>query len=134
MRLHGYIAIEFAAVNDLPLNKYTDPMEDSREGLTVAEAKAVASEDPDLIWLESPLLVLDAITDANTTADEAVILLFPDCDRSAPTTIRDAELIRALYDDETAQSYGDGSYMVGAHDRTEGHDPDAAGFTIPVGH
>jgi len=54
MRLSGYLAIEFAEVNGgLPLNKYADPIEDAREGLTVDEARAIAREDPRLIWIEA---------------------------------------------------------------------------------
>ena len=34
------------------LNKYSDPIEDAREGLTVEEAREIAREDPGLIYLE----------------------------------------------------------------------------------
>jgi putative transcriptional regulator len=37
----------------LKLHKYTDPTEDARDGLTIAEAEAVASEDPSLIYVET---------------------------------------------------------------------------------
>ena len=48
----GIEAIEYARVNDLTLNKYADPTEDARSGLTPEEAEDVAAEDPSLIWLE----------------------------------------------------------------------------------
>lgn len=64
MKLEGYAAIEFAEANDLLLNKYNDPTEDAREGLTPDEARAVAREDARLIWIEPDLLVIDPGTDA----------------------------------------------------------------------
>ena len=48
----GWEAIEAAKTNSaLVLNKYSDPIEDDRSGLTVDEAVEVAREDPSLIWL-----------------------------------------------------------------------------------
>lgn len=49
--LEGFAAIEYAEAHDLTLNKYNDPTEDSREGLTPDEARAVAREDSHLIYL-----------------------------------------------------------------------------------
>ena len=51
MTLTGYAAIEYAEEHDLLLRKYTDPIEDAREDLTVDEARAVAREDVRLIYL-----------------------------------------------------------------------------------
>ena len=52
----GYItgldAIDYADRNGLALNKYADPTEPAREGLSVDEAHDVALEDPSLIWLD----------------------------------------------------------------------------------
>lgn len=50
--LEGFAAIEYAEDHDLTLSKYNDPTEDAREGLTPDEARAVAREDPKLIWLD----------------------------------------------------------------------------------
>ena len=50
-KLHGREAILYAERHGLALNKYADPTEGAREGLTVGEANDVASEDPDLIWI-----------------------------------------------------------------------------------
>ena len=52
MNLTGTEAIDYARKNDLTLNKYADPTEDARSGLTPEEAEDVAAEDPSLIWLE----------------------------------------------------------------------------------
>jgi hypothetical protein len=52
MTLSGYEAIEYAERHGLPLSKYNDPTEDAREGLTVAEARKVAAEDPGLIYID----------------------------------------------------------------------------------
>ena len=49
----GYDAINYAEANGLTLNKYADPIEDGRTGLTVDEARKVAAEDPGLIWIKS---------------------------------------------------------------------------------
>lgn len=51
-RLTGKDAIDYAADNGLSLNKYTDPTEEARSGLTVEEALEIAAEDPSLIWLD----------------------------------------------------------------------------------
>lgn len=53
MKLTGYEAIAYAEQNDLTLSKYADPTEDAREGLTVEEARKVASEDPTLIYIDA---------------------------------------------------------------------------------
>lgn len=54
MRLTGFDAIEYAEKESLPLNKAADNVDDEAYGLTVAEAEAIASEDPDLVWIEVP--------------------------------------------------------------------------------
>jgi len=51
MKLTGFEAIEFAEKEGLPLNKAADAIDDAVEGLSIAEAEAIAAEDPDLIWL-----------------------------------------------------------------------------------
>jgi hypothetical protein len=52
MRLTGFAAIEYAEEEGLTLNKHPDSISGPRIGLSVAEAEAIASEDPGLIWLE----------------------------------------------------------------------------------
>jgi hypothetical protein len=54
MRLKGFAAIEFAEKQGLSLNKLAGPTNETRQGLTVAEAEAIASEDEDLIYLDVP--------------------------------------------------------------------------------
>lgn len=51
--LTGREAIEAhrASPESTRLDKYTDPTEGAREGLTIAEAEAIAAEDPALIYL-----------------------------------------------------------------------------------
>jgi hypothetical protein len=48
----GHPAIEFAARNGLTLQKYNDPIEAARDGLSVDEARTVAAEDPALIYID----------------------------------------------------------------------------------
>jgi hypothetical protein len=52
MRLTGVAAIEYAEKEGLTLNKAEDPIDPARWGLSIAEAEAIATEDPKLIWLE----------------------------------------------------------------------------------
>ena len=49
--LTGRAAIEYAREHDLALNKYADPIEGGREGLTVDEAEEIGREDLSLIYL-----------------------------------------------------------------------------------
>lgn len=52
MRLTGFAAIEFAEKHNLRLNKHGDQVDGPVEGLTVAEAEAIADEDEGLIYLD----------------------------------------------------------------------------------
>jgi len=52
MRLTGFEAIEFAEKEGLTLNKAADSIDSGAEGLSIAEAEAIADDDPDLIWLD----------------------------------------------------------------------------------
>ncbi len=54
MRLNGFEAIEYAERAGLTLHKEPDNIDDGVEALSIAEAEAIADEDPDLIWLEIP--------------------------------------------------------------------------------
>jgi hypothetical protein len=52
MRLTGFAAIEFAEKHNLRLKKHGDPVDGPVEGLTVAEAEAIADQDERLIYLD----------------------------------------------------------------------------------
>jgi len=54
MRLTGFAAIEYAEQEGLTLNKHPDTIEGPRIGLSIAEAEAIADEEPELIWLDVP--------------------------------------------------------------------------------
>ena len=54
MRLTGFDAIEFAEREGLTLNKKADRIDEELTGMTVAEAEAIATDRPDLIWLDVP--------------------------------------------------------------------------------
>ena len=56
MRLTGFEAIEFAEKEGLTLNKAATSIDEVAEGLSIAEAEAIADDDddPDLIWLDVP--------------------------------------------------------------------------------
>jgi hypothetical protein len=52
MRLTGFDAIEYAEKEGLTLNKSADAVDDQVFGLSIAEAEAIAADDPDVIWLD----------------------------------------------------------------------------------
>jgi len=54
MRLTGFDAISYAEREGLLLHKAGDRIDPARSDLSVAEAEAIASEDPNLIWVEVP--------------------------------------------------------------------------------
>ena len=54
MKLVGFEAIEFAEQEGLTLNKLADAVDGPANGLSVAEAEAIAVDDPELIWLVVP--------------------------------------------------------------------------------
>ena len=54
MRLTGFSAIEFAEKQSLRLNKHGDDVDGPAQGLSVAEAEAIATEDESLIYLDVP--------------------------------------------------------------------------------
>ena len=54
MRLTGFEAIEFAEREGFTLNNAADRIDDEMTGLTIAEAEAIATDRPDLSWLEVP--------------------------------------------------------------------------------
>jgi len=54
MRLTGFEAIEYAEKEGLALNKSADAIDNAAHDLSIAEAEAIATEDPDLIWLVVP--------------------------------------------------------------------------------
>lgn len=59
--LTGYAAIAFASHFGLDLNKYTDPT----EGTCVVDidtARAIAKEDPSLVWIEAPAFDAERMT------------------------------------------------------------------------
>ena len=54
MKLTGFEAIEFAEKEGLQLGKRADAIDESAHNLTIAEAEAIAVENPELIWLVVP--------------------------------------------------------------------------------
>jgi hypothetical protein len=54
MRLTGFDAIEFAEREGLTLNKSAGRIDEEATDLSIAEAEAIADDDPDSIWLEVP--------------------------------------------------------------------------------
>jgi hypothetical protein len=54
MRLTGFEAIEYAEKEGLKLHKHPDRIDGPRVELSIAEAEAIATEDPDLVWLDVP--------------------------------------------------------------------------------
>jgi hypothetical protein len=52
MRLTGFEAIEYAEKEGLGLNKAADAIDDEVKGLSIAEAEAIATDNPELIWVD----------------------------------------------------------------------------------
>ena len=52
MRLTGFEAITFAEREGLTLSKFEDHVDESQDGLSVAEAEAIAVDSPELIYLD----------------------------------------------------------------------------------
>jgi hypothetical protein len=50
--IRGADAIEYAERNGLTLNKYADPIEDARDGVTIEDAVDIMHVDPSLIYLQ----------------------------------------------------------------------------------
>jgi hypothetical protein len=54
MRLTGFEAIEYAEKEGLTLHKSPGRIDAGAHGLSIAEAEAIADDDPDAIWLDVP--------------------------------------------------------------------------------
>jgi hypothetical protein len=52
MRLTGFEAITFAEREGLDLNKLPDAIDPAQQGLSIAEAEAIAVDRPELIYLD----------------------------------------------------------------------------------
>jgi hypothetical protein len=52
MKVTGFDAISFAEQEGMTLNKDADHIDEARTGLSIAEAEAIATLNPNLIWLE----------------------------------------------------------------------------------
>jgi hypothetical protein len=61
-RIHGTQAIDYALETGRTLSKYADPTEGARYGLSISEAKAVAAQDPGLVYVDVGR-TLDSMTD-----------------------------------------------------------------------
>jgi len=79
--LTGHDAIEHAERYGLTLRKFTDPTEGARYGLTMEEARAIASEDPSLIWVAdvSPETLAELRTESAEAGDEEQVAI---CNRA----------------------------------------------------
>ena len=129
MTLTGKNAIRYAQANGLTLSKYEDPTEEAREGLTVAEAEAVAREDANLIYLpgvpDGKRYEVRVITDSGEDTTSVGALLFV-TDNAAEAKAKAREL-------GTFEYYG-----TAIVDRTDGmvdfgHDADGGLWIEPLG-
>lgn len=53
IRLTGHTALKYAEARGLTLSKYTDPIEEARDGLALEEARDIAYFDPSLIYVDA---------------------------------------------------------------------------------
>lgn len=97
MILTGQEAIAYATLNELALNKYADPTEDARGGVSIEEASKIASEDPSLIWIESTRILpthIIARWKAEDWDDEKMIAseyTYEDADTREPIELTETE-------------------------------------------
>lgn len=52
-RVQGWSAIEAAKRIGITLNKYADPIEGERSGLSIEEAERISKVDPSLLWIDT---------------------------------------------------------------------------------
>ncbi len=75
--IKGNAAIEMAVEKGLTLNKYADPTEGARSGLSVEEARELAKQDPSLVYLTVEMTTFTITTECGsddidaTSANEA---------------------------------------------------------------
>lgn len=76
IRMTGRDAITYAqATLTGVLSAHTDPTAECREGVSVEEARRIASEDPSLVYLDVPAYIVESLAEEATAAgDEALAL------------------------------------------------------------
>lgn len=135
MRLSGFEAIEYAERECLTLNKRADRIDDQAVGLSVAEAEAIADEDPDLIWLD----VSDAEyyggphnLEPGTEPTRNHLRAGQRPDELAPSEGRSRRSIRSPSAGEVADESGDNSADI-LIDRGQADETPLDGFDVPAG-
>jgi hypothetical protein len=75
-RLTGYVAIAHAEEHGLLLNKFNDPIEDAREGISTEEARKIALEDDRLLYLDVAVekILLNYATDPEPQPTEWTVI------------------------------------------------------------
>jgi hypothetical protein len=137
--LKGHEAIEYAERHGVTLNKYADPTEGAREGLTVEEARDVASEDPSLIHLPHEQAMKLTAQDL-ATLEELGITVYADeggsvslGDSSGPYDAVTVESVRAACDAvRGAEFTGDEDRPASAYRFEAFHDAMAAAGGSPT--
>jgi hypothetical protein len=90
--ISGHAAITLAETFGLTLNKYADPTDGARDGLTAEEAREIAREDASLIWLDdadiAEAISLEQIrtlrAEATQAGDDMQLLV---CERALETDV-----------------------------------------------
>lgn len=86
-KLVGWDAIRWATENGRRLQKYTDPIEEARSDISVADAASVAMFDPSLIWVEVPETLVDALVAGRVDADHALRCALDSLQRASITFV-----------------------------------------------
>lgn len=73
IRMNGRDAIIYAQAHGLTLSTHTDPTAEGREGVTVEEARRIASEDPSLVYLDVPAHIVEQLADEAAAAGDKVL-------------------------------------------------------------
>lgn len=98
IRMTGRDAITYAqATLTGVLSTRTDPTAEGREGVSIEEARRIASEDPSLVYLDIPAYIVESLAEEATAAND--MLLVDACaDALAGDAAAQRLVVRALVD------------------------------------
>lgn len=127
----GYAAIAYAEANGLTLSKYNDPTEAAREGLSVAEAREIAKEDPSLVYVEmseAAAIARRYNDDGLSWKDADGVELHDACKGAGATIDEQGGDVRYTFADGSVLTAAEGGWDLGYTDcfcwRGAGHTPE----------
>ncbi len=70
----GRNALTYAQAHSLTLSAHTDPTAECRDGVSVEEARRIASEDPSLVYLDVPAHAVERLAEEARNAADVYIV------------------------------------------------------------